>query len=430
MVFLKALYQLFLDMGFYLMIGLAFIAILNIVIKKEWIAKHLGKNNLWDSIKASLFGVPLPLCSCGVVPSALYLKEQGASTATVISFLISTPQTGVDSILATFGMMGLTFAWYRPLAAFISGVTGGTLVGAVAGNDDKPLPQSENGNLEEDYEGAVCPATGGDNKLSLKDKIIASIRYAFGEFLGGITVHFVIGLIIAALISVLLPESLIAELGLGSGILTMLLMIVIGLPMYICSTSSIPIALTLMAKGISPGAAFVFLFVGPLTNAASLAMIGKKLGKKITALYVAVSAVLAMAFGLILDGILSRFDLPIKTEIGQHHMDTFGIIKWIVAAIFFVLIVYHLGRILVGKLRDRSRRQGGDSMAMKRAYIVQGMTCQNCVRHAKDALYQLPQVKQVEIDLEEKTATVWGDVAPSKVVEAIHKAGYTAKEKD
>ena len=126
--FFIAMYALAIDMGYYMIIGLLLVAFFNIIIKKEWIAKHLGGHSLWAIIKASILGVPLPLCSCGVVPTGLYLKDKGASNAATASFLISTPQTGVDSIVATYGLMGITFAWFRPIAAFVSGIFGGIMV--------------------------------------------------------------------------------------------------------------------------------------------------------------------------------------------------------------------------------------------------------------------------------------------------------------
>lgn len=418
--FFSVLYQLFVDMGYYMMLGLSLVAIFNLFMNKDVIVRYLGDNGFLASIRACLLGVPLPLCSCAVVPTSIYLKDKGASDSTVSAFLISTPQTGVDSIVATYGLMGITFAWFRPVAAFLSGIIGGSAVSIFAKNKKaaqvKPAPTKDE---------AMAAKTKG-KRITLND-ITGTLKYSFVETVSGIAIYFIIGLLISAAISVLLPADLLAQWGIGSGILTMLLMILIGLPMYICSSASIPIALTLMAKGISPGAAFVFLFMGPFTNAASLSMLVKKLGKKVVFVYVIAATICAIGFGLLLDWLVTTFGLPIINTIameGSHiHVNVF---QQVVAYIFFGLIVYSIFRKIRAYFYERRVRELSSDKAT--VYAVEGMSCGHCVRHVQEALLKLDNVTDAKVDLEEKTAKVWGDVDADTVIKAIEQSGYSARK--
>jgi uncharacterized membrane protein YraQ (UPF0718 family) len=339
MEYLKMTLNMAVDMGFYMMIGLLLVAVANLFLKKEFIADHLGSDNLWSIAKASLLGVPLPLCSCGVIPAGMYIKEKGGSNAATVSFLVSTPQTGVDSIAATYGMMGLTFAWFRPLAAFLSGILTGILVKIFGKKADVPSSKKSD---ETCTDGCCCTEHESDTteiNKSIMQRTVESLKFTFGEFLSDISLHFLIGVLIALLIMVLIPDDLIVQLGLQGGIAAMLAMIVIGLPMYICSTSSIPIALTLLVKGISPGAAFVFLFMGPFSNIASLVVLSKKLGKRTLVIYIAGAVISALAFGFLLDGLSGLLPFPdFSAMLGKASTGAFGILKYILAAAFYVFI--------------------------------------------------------------------------------------------
>lgn len=340
MDYIEIILNIAVDMGFYMMVGLLLVSIAHIFLRKEFIARHLGSDSLWSITKASLLGVPLPLCSCGVIPAGVYIKEKGGSDAAAVSFLVSTPQTGVDSIAATYGMMGLTFAWFRPVAAFVSGILSGIMV-KIFGNRKETTAIADVD--EETCSGdCCCSSECTDTKpenTGIPAKIFDSLKFTFGEFLSDISLHFLIGLLIAFLIMVLVPDDLVIRLGLQGGIVSMLAMIVIGLPMYICSTSSIPIALTLLVKGISPGAAFVFLFMGPFSNIASLIVLAKKFGKRTMALYLAGAIISALAFGFILDGISGILVFPdFSDAIGKDISGTGGILKMVTAAVFYIFV--------------------------------------------------------------------------------------------
>ena len=350
MVFLNAVIDIFLDMSLFMLIGMILTGVLSVVVKKQTVSKHLGEGTRFAALKAAALGVPLPLCSCSVLPTTTYLSQSGASTSAVMAFLISTPQTGIDSIIATFGMMGVVFAVYRPVAAFISGVAGGALIQKISGN--RKLEEIEEHDEHDECCSGGCSCDSGQKTLSLKEKLIKMADYAFVDFVDDVSVHFVIGLIIAALITVIIPTGFFESLHISSGILAMLVMLIVGLPMYICSTSSIPIALVLLAKGISPGAAFVFLFAGPATNAASLAVLSKTLGKKTVAVYLAITAVSAVGFGLLLDGLISWLSLPMPEFGLQAAVRSASTLKIISGVIFGGLIL----RSLINKLVVRIKK--------------------------------------------------------------------------
>lgn len=440
-LFFETIYLLFIDMGFYLILGITLVGIFNLFMRKEFIADHLGGNSLWASIKACLFGVPLPLCSCAVVPTGIYLKDKGASTATTSAFLISTPQTGVDSIVATYGLMGPTFAWFRPVAAFFSGVIGGAIVGLFSGKDARPRNEMDStpdhAHDHEHDEASTCTTSScsGDSccstsapteHMSIKERIISTLRYSYVETIADISVHFVVGLVIAALISVLLPPDFLVGLGLSSGLFSMIIMILVGLPMYICSTASIPIALTLMAKGVSPGAAFVFLFMGPFTNAASLSILAKKLGKRVVALYVTVAMLSAIGFGFLLDFLVAQFNLPITAHLGGHGgHEAISVFKLIVAAIFFILLIYALGVKFMNWFKSKQSEKSATGEARK--FKVTGMSCGHCSSHVQADLLKNDQIDSAQVDHVEGVALVWGNADDQTVINIIVEAGYQAE---
>ncbi len=366
MEYLHNLWELFVDMSFYIVIGLLFTGILHAFVNKDAILKHIGKKSTASVVKASVLGVPLPLCSCGVVPTAMYLGKSGGSKGAVVSFLTSTPQTGVDSIIATYGLMGPLFAVYRALAAFVSGIISGIVTNILCKNDDadyasakpacacsgehehKSEPEkpacacSGEHEHKSEPEMPACACSGEHEHKSVAEptfiaKIKSVFTYAFGEFLDEIAGHFVVGLLIAALISTFVPEEWLSSF--SNPLLSMLAMLVIGIPMYICSTASIPIALSLMMKGISPGAAFVFLFAGPVTNIASLAILGKSLGKKVLIIYLVCAGVCSIIFGLALDFIINVSGYEGITNITQNsHEHEIPIYMIVVAVVFGILV--------------------------------------------------------------------------------------------
>ncbi len=350
MLYLNNLWSLFVDMSFYIVIGLLCTGILHAFVKKDVVLKHIGKKSTASVIKASVLGVPLPLCSCGVVPTAIYLGKSGGSKGAVVSFLTSTPQTGVDSIIATYGMMGPLFAIYRAVAAFISGIVSGIATNIFCRNDKVEITQHKSScgcSCEGESDGCSTASEPNEN-ITFIAKLKKVFSYGFGEFLDEIALHFVIGLLIAAVISTVIPEQWLANF--TNPIISMLLMLLIGIPMYICSTASIPIALSLIMKGLSPGAAFVFLFAGPVTNIASLTILSKSLGKKILAIYLASAAVCSIIFGLLLDYIITTFGYTgLDKTVADSHEHGHPLYMTIVAILFGILVLVSLVKTYIIK---------------------------------------------------------------------------------
>jgi copper chaperone CopZ len=249
-------------------------------------------------------------------------------------------------------------------------------------------------------------------------------RYAFFDFVDDIAVHFLIGVLIAAAITLILPTNFFADIAIGSGIIGMLVMLIIGFPMYICSTSSIPIALALMAKGISPGAAFVFLFAGPATNAASLSVLIKTLGKKTVAAYLAVMAVCAVGFGLLLDALIAAFEwdvVPIGDAMAGHGASVLEII----AGIVFGLLLL---RSLIKKLAARIKARRAHRVQADAVLNVKGMTCGHCSANVQHALEGVSGVRKAVADEKKGTALVFGQgLSTDALCAAVKAAGYDAE---
>lgn len=413
---LKVSVQLFFEMAPYLMFGLVFVGLLNLFMTKDLVVKHIGKNNFLSIFKAALFGVPLPLCSCGVVPSAVYMSKNGASKPSTVSFLISTPQTGIDSIIATYGMLGPIFAIFRPIAAFIMGIAGGL---ATKYFDKSALEQQPK---TMDFP-IFTPKVKKDSKYYVQKGLV----YPFMEFLDDISSQFLVGLLIAGLITYLIPEDFFAGSILGNGILGMLVMVAIGIPMYVCATASIPIAISLMMKGFSPGVAFVFLAAGPATNAASLAVLMNSLGKKTTFIFVGAISILSIVFGLILDRIFIWGNINPHLYMShnhQHGMASFGFFEYAIGGIFLILILMSVYRKFFSKYFNKLfNKKENINMDSQTKILIDGMTCNHCVMNVTNAINSTG-VKNVNVVLQDGAAYIEGPFNADKVKEAVENMGY------
>ena len=296
-------------MSAYILFGFLFAGIIHIFLSTEKIAQHLGKGNFASVIKASLFGVPLPLCSCGVIPAALSLRKGGASIGAVLAFLVSTPTTGIDSIFATYSLMGWGFTIYRIAASFATGVLAGVLANIFIPHAKTTLagfrPSRYAGDsIKEQASGhPTMNSVNASCRVSRSGpvRIIDALRYAFVELFDDVAKWILIGVIAGGAISFLMPESFLSNFAAGPGWFAYIVMFLIGTPMYVCATGSIPIAASLMLKGLSPGAAFVFLVSGPATNIVSIAVMTKELGKKAIAIYLGSIFAGSLTLGFALD---------------------------------------------------------------------------------------------------------------------------------
>lgn len=310
-----------LEMSPYLLFGFFVAGILSVLISQRLVERHLGGRGIWPLIKASLFGVPLPLCSCGVIPVSMSLSKHGASKGSTIAFLLSTPQTGVDSIFVTFSLLGPIFAVFRPLAAFATGIVGGSLVDLFGqGAQDNPRP-------------AECSdecCAGG----TVASRLVRGLKYGFVTLPRDIGKAMLLGLVIAAAISALVPDGYFAE-KLGTGLFAMVVMMFLGIPVYVCATASVPVAAALMLKGLAPGAALVFLMTGPASNAAGLVTVWKTLGCRTAIVYLLSVAGCALLGGIVLDFIAGDINVALVSGAGWMLPP---VIKYISAVVLLAVL--------------------------------------------------------------------------------------------
>lgn len=310
--------SLFNEMAIYLLFGFFVAGIIHIFLNTQVISKHLGKANFMSVLKASLFGIPLPLCSCGVIPAALSLRKDGASRGAVMSFLVSTPTTGMDSILATYALLGGFFTVYRVLACFIAALFVGVLANIFIKERD------DDRGIKENKTSCCCSHHDKENSSDKKNNMIERIKgvfsYGFGELLKETGPSLIIGILIAGVISYMIPDDFFSRY-LSSTWKSMTVMFLVGIPMYVCATGSIPIVVALMLKGLNPSAAFVFLLTGPATNAMSLFVIGRQLGFKAIVLLLLSLIVSSFALGFLLDYLWNYFDIDLIQHL--HHQGVF-----------------------------------------------------------------------------------------------------------
>ncbi|MBI4800585.1 MAG: SO_0444 family Cu/Zn efflux transporter [Desulfarculus sp.] len=297
---LRASWDILADSSVYVLFGLAIGGLLKAFLSPEAIARHLGQGRYAPVFKAALWGIPLPLCCCGVLPAAAALKKEGASNGAVTSFLISTPETGVDSMAVTYALMDPVMTLARPLSAFVTASATG-LAQSLLEDPGRPAAAPDLQALaghEHDHDPDLPEEHAGGG--SLPGRLRQGLAYAFGELWGDLSGWFLVGIVLTGVITVLVPEDFLAR-HLGGGLGTMLIMLLVGVPLYICASASTPVAAALILKGISPGAALVFLLAGPATNLTALTVLWNFMGKKATAVYLAGIAVMSVLCGLALD---------------------------------------------------------------------------------------------------------------------------------
>ena len=288
--FIRVFWNVFAMMAPWLIIGFFIAGIIAVCLPRDFVMRFLGTSGgIKSIIRAVMIGVPLPICSCGVIPISTALRKNGASKGATAGFLISTPQTGIDSILATYALMGPLFAIARPIAAFVTGLAGGCAVHALSNND------------------ALHSATN-QQSVPPPRNLRTILWQGYIRLLGGVVKPLSVGLVISTLVAVLVPDDFFVSTLAGRDYLAMPVMALIGFPMYICSTAAIPIAAALMMKGLSPGAAFVFLMTGPAVNAVSITTIASLIGRRATFAYVAVIFLGAILSGMIINLLAGNFE--------------------------------------------------------------------------------------------------------------------------
>ena len=357
---LAAAWFVFLESSPYMLFGFFIAGLMYVFIKPEKVARYFGGRGARPVVLSALAGIPIPLCSCGVIPAAAGLKKQGASRGATLSFLISTPETGMDSIPITYALIDPLMTIVRPIAAFFTAVVAGFSENLLGHRDDDQkdavpavaaAPTSSPGLPSN-------PQTEANPDQPLSSRVKNGLQYAFGELLGDIGPWFIFGVLLAGFIIALVPDDLIGGY-LGNPLLAMAAMLVAGIPMYVCATSSTPIAAALILKGLNPGAALVFLLVGPATNVATLSMVSGMLGKRSVAIYLAAIVVCSFAMGLLVDFLYVTFQIQPMAVAGQAAE---LLPEWIKFGSAIVLMVL-LGRIFwpARKTPDQADAQASGS---------------------------------------------------------------------
>ena len=402
----------------YLLLGFLLAGLMHAFVPSRLYRRYLGGSSFRSVLNATLLGVPLPLCSCGVIPTAMSLRKEGASKGAAVSFLIATPQTGVDSIFATYSLMGLPFALLRPVAALVTALFGGQVVNMFDNKD----PESA---------GDVAPTT--EKKLTFKEKIVDALRYAFVDMMQDIGRWLVVGLVVAGLITVFVPDSFFALFA-DNSLLSMVIVLLFAMPMYLCATGSIPIAVALMMKGLSPGTALVLLMAGPAVNAASMLVVGKVLGRRTLILYLISIVGGAMAFGLGVDYLLPREWFTSSIEMmGTGAMRGQGWFNIACSVVLALLLVNALVRRFskgeqACECEQTCEWEQSACKVSEQTYYIEGLRCNHCRTNAEKAIASLEGVEQAEVDLPTGRAVVRGSVGVDDVRQAVEALGFKLKD--
>lgn len=432
------------EMSPFLLLGFFLAGIMHAFIPGRYYTEYLSRPTFRSVLNASLIGIPLPLCSCGVIPTAMSLRKDGASKGSVAAFLICTPQTGIDSIIATSSLMGWPFAILRPIAAFITSLAGGTLVNWA----DKS--QAVASKTHETHSHATVHKTFGE-------KMREALRYAFVDMMEDIGKWLVVGLVVAGLITVFIPDSFFLAFQ-GNTWASMLLVMCLVLPMYLCATGSIPIAVALIMKGLTPGAGLLLLIVGPACNLASMLIVRKVMGTRTLVAYLGSIIAGAIFFGWLTDylhfkGIINfTSGLTSQEACCAEHTSWF---TWICTATLILLLIYALVLPKIGLRKSAEchchdhghNHNHGEECGCGHhhaeetccchdhsedkevhVYHIKGMTCNHCRAAAHGALERTEGVTSVSIDLATREARITGTATREALAKSLSDIGFELEE--
>lgn len=397
----SALWQIILELSPPLLGGLVLAGLIHLLLPAGFIHRTLSRRGMSSVFKSVMVGVPMPLCSCGVVPTALGLRKEGASNGATTAFLISTPQTGVDSILVSANFLGWPFAIFKVVTAFVTGMMGGM----IAEHADKPsaIAEYHTGTYEE-----------------IPRNFREFWNYTVVDLYGAIDKWIYIGVLLAALITALTPANYFSDMSLTQGITGMLLMLAISIPLYVCATGSVPIAASLVLAGMPLGTALVFLMAGPATNVATIGAIYRTLGKRLLAVYLGTVIIMSIAFAMLFE---SMFSDQLIVAIHQHSDPLLGTLCFIVLAGVSGWLYYH--RYQLRKLNLQTEIENDMGITLN----VEGMMCQHCVANVKKSLEALDGVEQATPHLDTGKVVITGDnLDHDQLGQAVIDAGYTVKE--
>ncbi|PIE36720.1 MAG: hypothetical protein CSA54_03560 [Gammaproteobacteria bacterium] len=362
MLLINNFIELFIESAPWLMLGLVVAGLMKALVPETLLARHLGKPGFAATLKAALLGAPLPLCSCGVIPAAVGLRRSGASKAATTSFLISTPETGVDSISISYALLGPFMAVIRPIAAIVSAITAGLLVGRdrehtaahEASDSDTPasccaktappapMPKDSCCASAAAASHADSSAAGAVASGQLARRLVAGLRFTFIDLVRDISLWLLIGLGFAAVIKTAVPGEFLAQW--GDGLPAFIVMALIGVPMYICATASTPIAAGLLFSGVSPGAVLVFMLVGPATNIATVGLVKRELGQRALAAYLGSVVGIGFAFGYLTNVLAAHWNIDIAAQTQHAHTMLNTPLSYAASLLLAGLMMYSLGK--------------------------------------------------------------------------------------
>ena len=400
----------------YLLFGFLIAGVLSVWLPPEWVERHLGGRGLLPVLKASLLGVPLPLCSCGVIPVAASIRRQGAGPPATTAFLLSTPQTGVDSIAVTWSLLGPLFSVFRPLAALATGIIGGIVVWVFGQSEET---DSAGGTGTGTCQAECCSGRGRRRSLT------RALRYGLVTLPRDLGGALLVGIVIAGAITALIPPGSL-QAYLGQGAWSVLLLMAAGLPVYVCATASVPIVAGLIHLGASPGAALAFLIAGPASNAAAFTSVWKILGRRSAGLYITTIAVSAFGCGIILDWLAPGAgriagSLSENSSMGMHWYNHLaGVV--LLAVLAFSSGLDHVRR----EGKTKAGGEGEPSPGRQELHLlVSGMTCSHCAVTVKRALEESEGVQTVRVELKSGRVVLTGNrLEPARLIEKIEALGY------
>ncbi len=349
MLLLSNFWQLFVLSAPWLMLGLFIAGLIHVYLPKNFLNKHLGSEGLYTTVKAAIIGAPMPLCSCGVIPAALGLRRSGASKSATTAFLVSTPETGIDSISVSYVLLGPFMAIIRPIAAVSSAIVAGLLVG----RDTDEIEKIKASKLAQsccstkplvDVKKDTCCSLEPKQK-TVWQRITQALAFSCTKLLSDTAKWLLIGLFFAALVQTYVPVSFFSQW--GNGIFAMVIVILISIPMYVCATASTPIAAGLLLSGVSPGAVLVFMLAGPATNIATLGVVANELGKRAVVSYLTGVVGVAILFGLLTDFVVAHYNINVAPMLGEHN----DVLPYWLSSISALLLAALLLRLLILKYK-------------------------------------------------------------------------------
>lgn len=423
MLFIYNFIYILSEMAPYLLFGFLVAGILSQLIPTSWVQRHLAGKGYSPIIKSAMVGVPLPLCSCGVIPVMASLRKQGANIPAMLSFILSTPQTGVDSILATYALLGLPMAIYRPFIALITALLGGSIYYWTSKKDiEKETDELEKSN------GINNKDTNIKYEINTIHIISESIHYGFITLPREISRTLIFGIVIASIITTFIPPGIITNF-MNVGVLQIFIAILVGIPIYVCATASIPVALSLIYLGASPGSALAFLIAGPATNIATISVVKQFLGKKAVIIYILTMVFSALFFGITFDylvNIYPFFNISHITHIQHSHEAFYNPIKVSSLLLFVLILVLGLLNIdpwMYIKKGTKKASQTDSYMKIK----INGMTCNHCVKRITTLIKNISNVVDINVSLKDKTAVIYGNPSFEEINRVLNTEGYSAE---